>query len=68
VNCTVQYMGQSVLKGNWGYTECVRCEYLYGKSRLLKQTANEECLSLLFVGALFVIFVTNNNTGNVGVT
>jgi len=54
VNCTVQHIGQSVLKGNWGYTECVRCEYLYGDSRLLKQTANKECLSLLFVAVLFV--------------
>ena len=68
MNCTVQHIGQSVLKGNWGCTECVRCEYLYEECRLLKQTANKGCLSLLLVVALFVLFVTNNNTGNMGVT
>jgi len=45
-----------------GCTECVCCEYFYWKSRLLKHRANRECLSLLFVAALFVLFVTNNGS------
>jgi len=52
--------------GSWvNYcTECVRWEYCYGKSRLLKHTANKECLSLAFIAVLFVLFAANNNTGN----
>ena len=46
-------------------TEFVRCEYYYEESRLLKYTANKELLSLLFIVALFVLFVNNNKTGDV---
>ena len=35
-----------------GSTECVRWEYCYAKSRLLKHTANKECLPFLFIVAL----------------
>jgi Na+-translocating ferredoxin:NAD+ oxidoreductase RnfD subunit len=60
----------SALKANWvnDCTECVRCEYLCGKRTLLKQGANKESCSLLFIAALFVLFVTNNKTGDVRIT
>jgi len=35
---------------------------------LLKRRANKEWLSLLFIAASFVLFGTNNNTGNVHIT
>jgi len=55
--------GSAQLKGTGGNDciECVRCEYFYGKSRLLKYTANKECLSLLFIAVLFVLFGNNGS-------
>jgi hypothetical protein len=49
-------------------TECVDSEFFYGKRGLLKQRTNRERLSLLFIVALFVFFVSNNNTGSVRIT
>ena len=70
MNSTIQHIGESGLKGTGGNgcTECVGCEYFYGERGLLEQRANREWLSLLCGAALFGLFVTNNNIGNVGIT
>ena len=48
-----------------GCTGCVGCEYFYEEMGLLEQGANREWLSLLCGAALFGLFVTNSNTGNI---
>jgi hypothetical protein len=54
--------GRKQLKGTWvkNNTECVRCDYFYWERRLLKLRTNKRMPALGFIGALFVLFVTNN--------
>jgi hypothetical protein len=64
---TTQYgiprISQRARKGTGikGYTECVNCEYLYGKSRLLKHITNKVCLSLPFIDTLYYFQLTTRH-------